>query len=46
MDTIFTNSEKSKNSDPHGLLLSFSDKIDLKRSEKYLALLNPSIYYT
>ena len=27
MDTISTNSENSKTSDPHGLLLSLSDKI-------------------
>ena len=30
MDTIFTNSENSKTSDPCGLLLNLSDKTDLK----------------
>ena len=39
-------SENSKTSDPHRLLVNFSDKINLKRSDKYVALSNPSIYYT
>ena len=30
MDTIFMNSENSKTSDPHRLLLNHSDKIKLK----------------
>ena len=33
MDTIFMNSENSKTSDPHRLLLNFLDKITLKRSD-------------
>ena len=45
MDAIFTNSENSKTSDPHRLLLNLSDKINLKRSDKYIALSNLSIYY-
>ena len=40
------NSENSKTSEPHRLLLNLSDKINLKRSEKYVALSNLSIYYT
>ena len=40
MDTIFTNSENSKTSDPHRLLLNLTDKINLKRSDKYVALSN------
>ena len=40
------NSENSKTSDPHRLLLNLSDKINLKRSDKYAALSNLSIYYT
>ena len=40
------NSENSKTSNPHRLLLNLSDKINLKRSDKYLALSNLSIYYT
>ena len=46
MDTIFMNSENSKTSDPHSLFLNLSDKINLKRSDKYVALSNLSIYYT
>ena len=45
MDTIFINSATSKTSDPHRLLLNLSDKINLKRSDKYVALSNLSIYY-
>ena len=46
MDTIFTNSENSKTSDPHRLLLNLPDKINLKRSDKYVALSNLRIFYT
>ena len=46
MDTIFMNFKKSRISDPHQLLLDFSDKIDLKRSDKYVSLSNRSIYNT
>ena len=46
MDTIFMNSANSKSSDPNRLLLNLSDKINLKRSDKYVALSNVSIYYT
>ena len=40
MDTIFMNSENSKRSDLQRLLLNLSDKIDLKRSDKYVVLSN------
>ena len=46
MNTIFTNSENSKASDPHRLLLNLTDKIDLRRKDKYIALSNLSIYFT
>ena len=46
MDTIFMNSGNSKTSDPHRLLLNLSDKIILKKSNKYVPLSNLSIYYT
>ena len=39
-DTIFMNSENSKTSDPHRILLNLTDKINLKRNDKYVALLN------
>ena len=38
------NSRNSKTSDPHRLLLNLPDKLDLKRSNKYAALSNLSIY--
>ena len=37
---------KAKTSDPHRLLINLTDKIKLKRNDKYVALLNLSIYYT
>ena len=40
------NSENSKTSHPYRLLLSLTDKINLNRSDKYVALSNLSIYYT
>ena len=43
MVTIFMNSGNSKTSDSHRLLLNLSDKINLKRDNKYVALLNLSI---
>ena len=46
MDTIFMNSENIKTSDPHRLLLNPTDKITLKRSDRYVALSKLSIYYT
>ena len=46
MDTIFMNSRNSKTSETHRLLLNLADKIDLKRSDKYVALSNLSVYYT
>ena len=46
MNTIFMNSKDSKTSDTHRLLLNLTDKIDLRRKYKYIALSNLSIYYT
>ena len=45
MSARFMNSVNSKTSDPHRLQFSLSDKINLKRSDKYVALSNLSIYY-
>ena len=45
MDTIFMNSENSRTSEYHVLLLNLTNKIDL-RSEKTVSLSNFSIYYT
>ena len=40
------NSENSKTSNPHRLLLFLTNEIDLKRGEKSVAMSNLSIYYT
>ena len=45
MDTIIINSENSKTSDRHRLLLNLSDKMNLKRSDKCVALSNLIIHY-
>ena len=46
MDTIFMNSENSKTSEPYVLIFKLTDKLDLRRGEKRIALSNLSIYYT
>ena len=46
MDIILMNSENSKTSYPHKLLFNITDKIDLQRGIKNVALSNLSIYYT
>ena len=45
MDTIFMNSKYSRTSEYHVLVLKRSDKLDLKRGQKSVALSNLSIYY-
>ena len=40
------NSENSKNSESHVLILKFTNKLDLRIGEKTIALSNLSIYYT
>ena len=46
MDTIFMNSENNKTSESQVLILKLTDRLDLRRGEKILALSNLSIYYT
>ena len=46
MDTIFINSDNSKSSKPHILILKITDKLDLRIGKKVIALSNLSIYYT
>ena len=45
MDTIFMNSENSRTSEYHILLLKLVDKLDLREDHKTVALSNLSIYY-
>ena len=46
MDTIFINSENSKTSKAHVLILKLTDELDLRRGEKIIELSNLSVYYT
>ena len=46
MDTIFMNSENSRTSEYHVLLLKLADKLDLRKCQKSVALSNLIIYYT
>ena len=46
MGTIFMNSENSRTSAYHFLVLKLTDKLDLKRGQKSVSLSNLSIYYT
>ena len=46
MDTIFMNSENSRTSEYHVLVLNLTDKLGLRRGQKTVALSNLSIYYT
>ena len=46
METIFTNTENSKTSEPHIFKLDLTDKLNLKNPNKNMALVNLSIYYT
>ena len=40
------NIENSRTNEPHKFVLSLPRRLDLKNSDKYLALQNLSIYYT
>ena len=46
MDTIFMNSENSRTSEHHVLVLKLTDKLYLRRGQKTVALSSLSIYYT
>ena len=46
MDTVFMDSENSKTLEHHVLVLKLTDKLDLRRGQKTVALSNLSIYYT
>ena len=43
---MFMNSENSKTSDSHRVLLKVADKIEFRRKDEYIALSNLSVYYT
>ena len=46
MNTTSMNFGNSKTSDLHRLFLNLTDKIDLRRKDKNIALSNLGIYYT
>ena len=46
MDTIFMDSENSRTSEYHVLVLKLTNKLDLRSDQKTVALSNLSIYYT
>ena len=46
MNTIFISCESSKTSDTYRLLLNLTDKINLKKSDKYIPLSNFSMCYS
>ena len=46
MDTIFMNTENSRTSEYHVLLLKLVDNLDLRSVQENVALSNLSIYYT
>ena len=45
METIFMNTENSKTNEPHKFVLNFSQRLNLRSSDKHVALQNLSIYY-
>ena len=46
MEKVFMNTENSRKNEPHKFLLNLSKKLHLTGSNKHVALLNLSIYYT
>ena len=46
METIFMNSENSKTNESNKFVYQFTDKINVKNSNKRIGLVNLSIYYT
>ena len=46
MDAVSMNSGNSKTSNPHRLSFNLTDRKNLKRRDKYVALSNLSMYYT
>ena len=46
MKTIFMNMENSKTNEPHKFVFNVSLSLELRSSNKHIALQNLSIYYT
>ena len=45
MDAVFLNLENSRTPEYHVIVLKLTDKVDLRRGQKSVALSNLSIYY-
>ena len=43
METIFMNTENNKTNEPHKYVLSLSERLDLRSSNKHIAFQNLSI---
>ena len=46
METIFVNTENSKTNEPHRFRLNLGDKLNLKDSNKNMAVADLCIHYT
>ena len=46
METILINTENTKTNEPHKFVLNLSQRLDLRGSNKYVALENVFVYYT
>ena len=46
METVFINTGHSETNEPHKYFPNLSQRLDLRSSNKYVALQNLSIYYT
>ena len=45
METILMNTKNSKTNEPHKFVLNLSQRLDLRSSDKHVALRNLTIYY-
>ena len=46
METIFLNTENSKANEPHKFVINLTQGLDLRSSNKHVALQNLSLYFT
>ena len=46
MEAISMNTENCKTNEPHNFVLNLSQRLDLRSSDKHVALQNAPIYYT
>ena len=46
METILMNTENSKTNEPHKFALNLSQRLDLRSTDKHIALQNLSVHYT